>query len=65
MNNRNITQRERNGIISRLEATIKKYGADKTKSVTIRYFNNMKERQKAQKQIVELERELAKLKRKR
>lgn len=59
-----VQKKERVAIVKRLEVIMKKYGADKVRTVSNRYFLNMKERIKAQQRITALQEEVAILQKK-
>lgn len=64
MTTKNLLQKEKNAIVKKLESIIRKHGVIKVRLVANHYFKNMKEFQKTQKEIKELEERLSKLKKK-
>lgn len=56
------TRRTKKAIISNLEKLIGKYGFLETRAIINRYFTHAKEKSKLEKEVLEKERELARLK---
>lgn len=64
MNIRNINATDKKAIISELQKIIRKHKFDKVKTVINSFFKKEGEKSKAQKQINELKKEIAKLEKK-
>jgi len=61
--NKPLEKRAENGIKSRIDATVKKYGYDAFRIVANRYINDRREKDRLEREIKEKERELERLKR--
>ena len=59
-----IPKTQKNAIIARIEATVKKYGYNNFRLIANKYISDNREQNKLQKQIKEAEQELQKLKKK-
>lgn len=64
MNINKIPVAERTAIIDALKAPIKKFSFEKVRTVINNYFKNNTERQKRERQITELQKEIDRLKKK-